>query len=399
MKRRNAVRASALVVGALVILGFVPRVVGAPTAAPTMAQAYPEDVQAWADRDGLTFSEAAARADARAAISPVVEQINTDTDTFTGLYFTNGERYTLHIVVKEGAKPPALSLPKSDTLDVVWETAPRSQAELDKLRAQLLADFAGQDTFVSLGTDLPKGRLILTLTADADLDAVRASYGDFADVEAGTHLHTATCTDELACTPWRGALYITNGAQNCSYGISIKGASDNLMKMMTAAHCDSGTFSHNGVTIGTTSKWYLGPPSYGDYQRTPRTLGSTPRNRIYYNESQKSYPITSVTHDTQQNDGDSVHLDGFSSLTKTTTITDRFYQWGVYYQGTLYAITGAKAGVSMGQGDSGGPVFYGGGAMGMISSTDFSTFTAYTLIDFIQDDLSATTCITDSCGL
>lgn len=110
---------------------------------------------------------AAARQTARTAIDYVVVAVNEGQDTFTGSYFTQDEvSYVLHIVVKEGAKAPALSLPASDALDVVWETAPRSRSELHELRAALAKQNNG--SFVSIGTNIAAGRLVLTVKEGAN---------------------------------------------------------------------------------------------------------------------------------------------------------------------------------------------------------------------------------------
>jgi hypothetical protein len=147
----------------------------------------------------------------------------------------------LHLVVKEGVQVPALIIPENDALDVVWETAPRSRADLDQLESEL-ADVA-DETFVSADQDIATGRVILTVTKEADVDALKAKYGDFADIEIGTRLTSITCVDRAACTPWRGGLYIYTDVDSnhnisfCTYGYTTRGDTNGDMRMLTAGHC------------------------------------------------------------------------------------------------------------------------------------------------------------------
>lgn len=68
----------------------------APTAAANapnndpfgFAANYRDDITSWAEKYGITFAEALARATAREAFNQTITAIETDPDTFTGAYFT-----------------------------------------------------------------------------------------------------------------------------------------------------------------------------------------------------------------------------------------------------------------------------------------------------------------------
>jgi hypothetical protein len=333
---------------------------------------------------------------ARESFNEALAEIAAQPDVFTGTYFTqDDEGYTLHIVVKEGQEPQ-IKLPASDQISVSWEYSPRSLSELHELRA-LVRDSG--IVFTSIERVLATGRLLITMPTEEGAAEARQNWSDFADVEVGPMLTNVSCGSRLSCTPWRGGTEVRSPHEQCTWGFIGRGRNNGTLMMLTAGHCFADTWSHNYVTIGTTTKalegvWY-------DSQKVPGG-GATgqPFNQIYYNSSIKTYPITSVEDTPAQHIGDLVNYVGIASGLHAAeeVLDDDFEFQAVDGHGDTITYDGAKASAASPviAGDSGGPVFFNGAADGMISAGG-GAYTAYVFAILQEQGLNVDICTSGPC--
>jgi hypothetical protein len=188
--------------------------------------------------------------------------------------------------------------------------------------------------------------------------------------------------------------------------------------MLTAAHCDvngpdptnwydgPGT-SGNGTYIGTTCSLPCAPYHIGGYLDAEKVNGAgqtgSPFNRVYYDDSDKNYPITGMRSQSGQHNGDYVDLTGIKSNTHynqtiANVSANYSYNWDgcggcvVSFQG-VRVHTGSN---SLVKGDSGGPDYFAGYAMGMNSATGGGD-SYYVFIDQNVNALNVSICMSDAC--
>jgi hypothetical protein len=159
------------------------------------------------------------------------------------------------------------------------------------------------------------------------------------------------------------------------------------------------------MTIGTASKisWQLD----GDFAKVPRTLGSEPRNLVFLSDNQKQYAITGREAAAAIGVNDSIHLTGEATgdhLAHVSSVT--YCWWGSAPYHPFQQVCGGKADVGKGCGDSGGPDYYNGLAMGITSASDApadcsgrGTLTAFSFAEYGEDELNIHICINSACDI
>ena len=170
--------------------------------------------------------------------------------------------------------------------------------------------------------------------------------------------------------------------------------------LLTAGHCGNETWQHAGVTIGTTNRNNLsgsGGTVFGDFQRAPKASSATPLNRIYVSSAAPSVNIVTYRSFANQHQGDVACASGPSSGNRCGTVVDGDRQYQISFQGDVYSMTGVEATFSSASGDSGGPVYTGSVALGIVSAVSGSN-TVYGPIDLAMNSMSVRLCLDSACN-
>jgi hypothetical protein len=330
------------------------------------------DVPAVAVDLDISVHDAEARLLLRAAYEDAIEFVVGHPNEFGGAYIDGSGRLVVLLVSTNslGADDVRQLVPR--TAPVAFVNAVRSRSELEAIQRETLS---AADEFrlhnvplVAVGLDTARNLVTVLVNGEADPSV----FGFFKHANSGVRIVaaspgvSATCTSRLACTPWRGGIKIT-GPGGCTYGFN-EGTAGGSIRMFTAAHCGSGTFKHNGVTIGTTSFNSLdsGWEDYGDFQLVPTSF-SGGKNSIYVNDSVKARNILSRRATALQVQGDSLCKSGITTGYGCGTIVDDSIYYTLAYSGPNVEIWGKAASFAMDLGDSGGPVFLNNAGYGLMS--------------------------------
>jgi len=367
----------------------------------------PVDIRAWVEMYGVDEGIAKAQIDARADLDKTAEAVAREPEKYTGFYVTheNGE-FFFHIVVKEGQQPD-LAVPRSDAVHITYETQPVSRADLDRLFVELTTNLLDRDLYwTHLGYDAEHGQLVGSFPADEATEIARQVLGEHGEVTKSDGLYAPTaCNEYDDCTPFRGGIRLypqDNTGFICSIGFIAKGIGTGKERPITAGHCGSEAnwvhgLNASGVWVGQTAA--IEQSVWGDLQKISRsTWQAQPRDSIMYSWQQTNYDVDSVKVKSTIGRNDNVNMTGQTSGTKVTTVAFSPDSWclnDVNGQ-TFCVMDGASAAAQMQPGDSGGPAYYNGDAMGIVSVAG-GGITLWTYADNIDNLLDAAICLTDAC--
>jgi hypothetical protein len=248
-------------------------------------------------------------------------------------------------------------------------------AYLDSIKQKL------DDTFKTPGTtwgvDVPANQVIIhadSTVSDADfaeLSEFIAPYGDAAHI-----VRIAGETTEMT-SPINGGDYIRNeNGATCSYGFTVRSKTDPEDKsILTAGHCtiQGGDlwYKSDGIYIGYTTGHYYSDGNDFGLIRASNTLQVT----YYGNVEAQNGEAQDITYSRDSQIYETVCASGYNSKygcglvgLKNQTIT--------YTDG--HQVTGMDvANICRAGGDSGGPLFAGDAALGILSGGNNSTCFSY----------------------
>lgn len=169
-----------------------------------------------------------------------------------------------------------------------------------------------------------------------------------------------------SCNPLRGGILLSG--PGCSQGFNARRRDTGTMVVTTAGHCSNTTASHSGTTVGAYVKQQYGGTL--DAQFHSVASGWSTSRWVIANNSAQSYATASVYTGTNLSNN-SVCSSGrttgpFGSISLCGAVTDHSWEGynseGVYLEKQFVAFRDPEpAG-----GDSGGPVFGGGYAFGVL---------------------------------
>lgn len=219
---------------------------------------------------------------------------------------------------------------------------------------------------------------VINVTADSTVSEV-----DFAEMVAvlapfGGAARLTRLAGQLDTSgPVNGGKYMRNGSGGtCSVGFNVQKKSDPTQKyVITAGHCT--------VLASGEAKWYNGANVYFGYDAGGRYPGTDyglirhnnpvidkPGNVYWHGSGQ----VTDITHSRDPGFGEYVCQSGWVLGTYCGTV----YELDVtahYREGNVYGLFRTDHCVS--DGDSGGPIFHGGAALGIHSGRNTSGCIAY----------------------
>jgi hypothetical protein len=385
-----------------------------------IAAAKVADAEGLADYAGISLTEATARSEDEAATRDIATTLNPD--TFTGMYYTqDSTSYTLHIVAKAGTAAARPALPRLNVLRVVYETAPRSRNEMQAISK----DIASFDPlgWSAIEPDPATGRVNVIATSATTAEAISKQFGDSVTVTLGAPLTTISCTDRLHCTPSRGGIYIATLSGDpapldyeiCTFGFKAKNLSNGVIKMLSAGHCnidvDGGTNVYHPILDGVNTELCPGGANtyvfvgggYGDYMKCGNGYLAAGNIILHDFDANIAYPITSDRVATSINNGNGCWMSGagFKEAWRTSKFAtvDGQGSYNVDWpnHGTYY-INGFRCNYQMKNGDSGGPVYYDNGAMGIMTAIGSGfTVNSFTDYGFISQAMGLKLCLNSNC--
>lgn len=285
---------------------------------------------------------------------------------------------------------------------VRFTSVDRSLAELRQTADQVIHDIPtlareGIDV-QGVGVTIPRNSVEIAVAraSQSTSDALLQRYGPAIHI-AEKAFGDIACTSALNCTPWRGGIYIT-GPMGCTSGfIARPSGAGTTRYVLTAGHCNSGVWKHNGVTIGQTSLNTLTGVSFpnSDAQRITITGSSisSPYNRIYVSPYETSRSITATRPSYQHYYGMTVCASGKASGYRCGTVLDEQYYHSVGGHGMYSTLMS----FSSTGGDSGGPSFLSNTAWGIVSQAGGGD-TLVSPINLVTGNLGTRLCLNSSCS-
>lgn len=358
----------------------------------------------------LSYSEAAARVNRQDVEAALASGLRAAVDTYAGSWIDQGDGARLVIALTDTSKSDevhrrAKQAGLDDLVRIVQVS--RTATSLAQLNASLSQDIelagTAATTRMTAGPDLPHNTVNLsypsdTLTVEQQnfLDRMHAKYGaGLTYVPSAEAAATTACSFPNCDAPLRGGLHIDTPSYNCSSGFNaIDG--NGVNRLITAGHCIK--------NYGTTNTWserqtdninHAVGPGYkytygtaGDYGiitiNDPSSTGWDPRGWVYVRASSGT---PSTSEDAQY----------YISGEGTYTTVPGSYLCHTGYGMTTYGYSGTACGPLSGNmqsvryvdgtlvnnlsrfnatncpGDSGGPVYIGHTAYGIVSGTDVTS--------------------------
>lgn len=219
-------------------------------------------------RYGYALTDAElANLDARAAMQPAIgafAQTVASLPSFAGFYVDQVAGGQLVILSTSPSSLPAVAPPPGTQLTV--RTARFSWSELLSLQARIERETQELEDsgllVASVGLDVVRNavRLGISNLDSANSEALVSRYGPSLEVVEDSLPGPDACVSRSNCAnPLKGGLRIVNvpTGRGCSIGFIETDSGVNTYAM-TAAHCSTGTFTHNGVSIGsvTSQSWH-----------------------------------------------------------------------------------------------------------------------------------------------
>jgi hypothetical protein len=352
---------------------------------------------------------------------PLATFVAERSSAFGGLYFDQAQgRLVAHVqalaTTSKADLATALDLaPAGLTVDVV--SVSHSMAELEAARDRI-ADDAAKNGVKMIGIDVRNNGLVATVTSTDDTSALRGANDVPIDASVGDALSPASCWN--TCTPWRGGMNIWDQAfpmdGNCTWGFyGTRGSAAKYA--ISAGHC--GKITHvlrikdpSNTTIiftdGIDQNTYdlSGGISQSDAQTAhvkANVNAVNPFNKIIASSADLNHSITSV-HSNSQNVGNTVCFFGMTthraSPCGTITFTGISSDVTRPDDGKLMHITQqVEMSLSTAGGDSGGPVYNGSSAYGVVGFADgaHGNDMVYGMAANVQLNTSTNICVSAAC--
>lgn len=371
IRRRRSSR-TALVLAVPLVLGLVGGLTSAGLAAdepiPSELLIAKEDVAALADYWQVGTGEAERRIAVGETVGGLQAELDRHEDQYSGLWIDHEVGSTsVTIRVPPGDADFVRELVEKHGLDAlvtIDATAVHSIAELQRTAKELRLRMSGRpDTEVDSTFDLKAGTVVVIAPNAATKDAVESVQLDLAE-ERG-YAPVEVVLGSLA-TP-TGSVWGGLKGSTCTHGFTVKNSSGDY-GLLTAGHCSNSqkVYRSDGTSIWTT---YQSGSTEGSNDQQWATTSDTEFGRFNTDFNYSSFRTVSGTKGRgSQAIGDSACKFGKNIGYKCGTITDRNYapSW-IYNVNNSFMRLDTGANVGCDGGDSGGPVFNGYTAYGIVS--------------------------------
>jgi len=255
----------------------------------------------------------------------------------------------------------------------------------------------------SVGVDVRANRLSVGIYpfTDASVAAIKASFPtDMIEVVPQTPIQTTSCSSRTNCAnPLKGGIEVYSPqGPTCTSGFMGRpiAGSPATTYIVTAGHCIShaiagANWNHNQAYIGTSYAHWFTSGSHADVGIIQVSVQQNPANLFVANNTSDIRSVSGYIVNNNQVVGSLICRAGFvhynatcAQITKVNT--DAWLDNGTTHIYGLWIMAAASA-----QGDSGGPVYSGTGAAGIISASD-NVSTWYSTIGNVMDVSSFRVC-------
>lgn len=354
MKPNRLHCATSMLVKAAILASF------ACTASAVQAEStYDPVAEATAQRYEISVSEAKYRLARIAEAGQLDRKLQLESsETFAGLYVQHQPSFQ---VIVKFTKLPAVSLAQY-TSDPLYkaEQAPRSleylRAVQDEIGEQLLAAGIEFESGIDLETSGINVYVLHPKVARHHLAALLAVAGHFIRVHK-----TDTFMERTAIS---GGNQVSGTSQKCTSGFNVVDANREI-GILTAGHCDDALMYHSpSVQLA-----FQGEQDGGSYdvQWNKQSSGTPQQQRNVISGAPSDLEITSVTDSSALPVGATVCKVGITTKLTCGEVADKSFQ-AVYKGviGTSIRVRNSNNNVMTESGDSGGPVFGGNSAHGVV---------------------------------
>ncbi len=318
--------------------------------------------------------------------------------TFGGLYIDQANGGTIVVLVTDDQSVARWRDLAPAGAEVELRHVKRTLQELDHTHQALIDDW---DALGRQGIDIRSiATSVPTNVVDVGIDdyskvraeTLKGAYGPGVRVDEAGVIMLTSCPDSSCANPLRGGIRIkpTGATLFCTSSFLVRGYGGNV-KMLTAGHCNS------SYPIGT--EWThpgFGPigdfvaSSFAQNSRADAGLIDIPNgqgsSRFFVSVAQGNRNVTAVQNKTQEATGQVVCRSGVVTGYTCGTLKDVDFSGTVQSGITLVHQRRATPGTE--DGDSGGPVYYGTTAKGVIVGTQGGTgWLVYTHIKEAKDAL------------
>lgn len=354
----------AFLTGAIVVTAPVSADQGSPEPVLEVVDGvYQSEASAYADRHGVSVAEATRRLGLQDEVGLLSELLEIyEPERFAGLWIDNGPKYRVVVHVTKG---PVLDLAAHtadpDLLGAIEVVAvDRSLAELVKSAEEFrgLAPLTPFDIEVNVQANVVDVRVADQAAFDGYLAAHRAS------LPSSARIVNVTALSVPAANLVGGMIFGT-----CTTGFGIRENERGTRGIVTAGHCPNDASMK--VCCPLTSLPFVDEAFTGSHDEQWHTpAGWIVKNQIKINQAGSLRNILGVRFRSAQTAGSTIFLYGPGAGAKQGLIlTNTAAPGNVPNANLTYIRATGGSGVTMAHpGDSGGPVYYGNLAYGIIQS-------------------------------
>jgi len=371
----------------------------------TYSRAFPTTTAEAAD---LTNREALER-----AAEPLVAFVERNDNIFGGAYFDHRPDGMVLVVLTtpEAGESGRLAVSQlvPQGLRTEYTAVPRALRALRDAQAQLRAAYDSLG-IVETYPDLKSNSLHVVVSSQAAAQSIPALVSVPVTVEVGPPLQVASCPPRSNCTPYRGGIAIYTQYAQCTWGFNAR-VTGGQHQVVTAGHCGKTGISatHNSVVVTTqinANSYELLGSAYSDSMSGPASTApgwASPYNTIYVSSTETARSITALQPYVVQAVGNTVCFSGYTNGWRCGTIEqkdiDAVLTRDLVDNKTQHVYQMLRMTSPTGGGDSGGPVFYGQTAYGVVTAADVahSYKMVYSNIEGVQHDLGLNLCTNASC--
>lgn len=314
-----------------------------------------KDAVAYVQAFGGTLEEAVQHLKLQSIVATLDEQLQSkESSTFAGLWIEHTPKFRVVVQFTQDAQntvsPYIQNGPLANVVEV--QIAPVSLAQLKIVHNQLLRDIEATGIETASGTNLQKNRIELEVKDRKQFEAAIVKLGKRLPNNVEIIVVSAFATP---AADWYAGLSLSG----CTSGYTMKNASGTKYSS-TAGHCPAGQ-----VSPLTSPAAYIPPSGVGgayDFQLNTPPSGSTLRNWAKDGSGYRS--ITGQV--ARGSVGTLVCKYGKTTIYTCGTIEKNNY---TYYGSPAYLLIGSTSSTKIAcGGDSGGPVYSGSNAYGIVTA-------------------------------
>jgi streptogrisin C len=206
----------------------------------------------------------------------------------------------------------------------------------------------------------PAGEIVLA-------QQLQTRFGSLLAIKAADQMSNQVCSSRTSCTPYRAGIQIYHGTGICTSGFIVKKNGTSNYYMLTAGHCGPTGYAwfHDEVQVGVASFRAYANLGNADAELISRAGTTGHKNWIYVLSTEMARTVDTVEGHDADTVGDSVCQSGVTTGFWCGTIVNVDLD-GIPDDNGIITNNLREATYASNPGDSGGPLFYGHVAKGVL---------------------------------